>query len=77
MNIRFKAPILRTYLCEYSHACIVVRETIDLFAASASPFRSCISKINDILIENAEGPEIIMLINNMLAYRLNYSMKFS
>ena len=77
MNIRFKAPILRTYSCEYSHACVVVKETIDLFPASASPFRSCISKTNNILIDNAEDLETIMLINNLLEYRLNYSVKFS
>ena len=49
--------MLRSYLCEYSNAYIVVKETIDLLAAAANkndkvqknvafknnaPFRSCI-----------------------------------
>ena len=60
-NIRFKTSMLRSDLCDYNDAYIVLKETIDLLAASANkndkgqknvvfknnaPFRSCISKIN-------------------------------
>ena len=61
--------MLRSYLCDYSDAYIVVKGTIDLLAAAANendkaekdvafknnaPFRSCISKINSSLTHNAE-----------------------
>ena len=35
---------------------------------------SCISKINNILIENAEDIDIVMPIYNLLEYSENYSM---
>ena len=37
-------------------------------------FRSCLSKINNTLIENSEGLDIIMPMYNMLEYSHNYSM---
>ena len=60
--------MLRSDLCDYSDAYIVGKRTIDLLDAAASendkgekdvsfennvPFRSCISKINNTLIDNA------------------------
>ena len=56
-NIRFKTSMLRSNLCDYSDACIAVKETIDILAAAANendkaeknvtfknnaPFRLCI-----------------------------------
>ena len=38
-----------------------------------APFISCISKINDVLIENAEDLEIVMPMHNLLEYSKNYS----
>ena len=67
--------MLRSDLCCYSDGCIVENETIDLLAATANeknkaqedvafasnvPFRSCIPKINNILIDNAEDLDIVM-----------------
>ena len=81
--------MLRSYSCGYSDAYIVVKGTIDLLAASANendkagkdvafknnaPFKSCISKINRILIDNAEDLDIVMPMYNMLEYSQNYSM---
>ena len=37
-------------------------------------FRSCISKINNTFINNAEDPDIVMPINSLLKYSDNYSM---
>ena len=37
-------------------------------------FRSCISKINSTLIENAKDLDIVMLMYNLLEYSENYSM---
>ena len=67
-NIRFETSMLRPDLFDYSDAYIVVKGTIDFLAAAANendkaqknvafennaPFRSCISKINSTLMDNA------------------------
>ena len=67
-NIRFETSMLRPDLCDYRDAYIVVKGTIDFLAAAANendkaqknvafknnaPFRSCISKINSTLMDNA------------------------
>ena len=48
-KIRFKTAMLRSDLCDYSDAYIIIKETIDLLAANENdkaqknaPFRSCI-----------------------------------
>ena len=38
-----------------------------------APFISCISKINSVLIENAEDLDIVMPMYNLLEYSKNYS----
>ena len=68
---------------------IVVKGTIDLSAAAAnendkdqenvaiknnSPFRSWISKINSILINDAEDLDIVTLIYNLIECSQNYSV---
>ena len=80
-NIRFKNSILRSHLCDYSDAYIVVKGTLDLLAAVGNEndkaekhfvfknnalFRSCIPKINSTLIDNAEDLDIVMTIYNLL-----------
>ena len=79
--------MLRSDLCDYSDAYIVVKRVIDLLAAAANendkaeknvafknnaPFRSCISK--SVLIDNAEDLDIFMPMYNLLEYIQNYSM---
>ena len=85
-NIRFQTSLLRSDLCDYCDAYIVVKGTIDILAAAANenetyvvfknntPFRSCISKINSTLIDNAEDFDIVMPMYNLLEYSQNYSM---
>ena len=66
--------MLRSDLCDYSHAYIVVKGKIDLLAAAANendkaqrnvafknnaPFRLCISKINSTLIVKVEDIGIV------------------
>ena len=78
--------MLRSDLCDYSDAYIVVKGTIDLLTTAANendkaqkndafkndaPFRSCISKINSTLIDNAEDLDIVMPIYNLLEYPQN------
>ena len=70
-------------LCSYSDAFFVVKGTIDLSAVAANendkaekdfafgnnaPFRSCISKSNKTLIDNAKDLEIVMPMYNLLEY---------
>ena len=80
-NIRFETPMLRSNLCDYSDAYFVVKGTVDLLAASKNkhdkeekkvqfkndaPFRSCISKTNNTLIDNAEELDVVLLMYNLL-----------
>ena len=37
-------------------------------------FRSCISKINNVLVDNAEDLDIVMQMYNLLEFSDNYSM---
>ena len=39
-----------------------------------APFKSCVSKINSTLIDNAEDLDIVILMYNLLEYSQNYSM---
>ena len=81
--------MLSSDLCDYSDAYIFVKGTIDLLADGANEngkaeknvmfknsalFRSCISKINSTLIDNAEDLDIVMPMHNLLGYSQNYSM---
>ena len=78
--------MLRSDVCDYNDANIVVKETITLEGTNANnrtdkklsfknnpPFRSCISKINDTLIDNAEDLDFVMLMYNQLEYSDNFS----
>ena len=78
--------MLRSDLCDYSDAYIVVKGIITVEGANNrdkknrpsafknnAPIISCISKINGVLIENAEDLDIVMPIYNLLEYSKNYS----
>ena len=83
-QIRFKTSILRSDLCDFSDANTVVKGTITvrnpnnvydkkLAFKNNAPFVSCISKINNTLIDNAEDLDIVMPIYNLLEHGKNYS----
>ena len=78
--------MLRSHLCNYSDVYIIVKERISvrgtndanrinkkLTFKNNSPFRSCILKINNIFVGNAEDLDIVMLIYNLLKYSNSYS----
>ena len=84
-QLRFKTSMLRSDLCDYSDAYIVVKGTITVtdpdnaaydkkvaFKNNA-PFISWISKINNTLIANAEDLDVIMPIYILIEYIKNYS----
>ena len=84
--LRFKTSILRSNLCDYSDAPIVVKGRISvrgnnnaktrnkkLSFKNNTPFRSCISKINNTFIDNGEDVHIVMPMHNLLEYSDHYS----
>ena len=76
--------MLRSDLCDYSHAYIVVKGTIivtdpdndayekELILKNNAPFVPCISKITKTLIDNAEDLDVLMPMYNLLEYRKSY-----
>ena len=82
-QIRFRASMLRSDLRDYSDAYIVVKRTITVEGDSDAynkklafknnaPFISCISKINNTLIDNAGDLDIVMPMYNLLEYNKNW-----
>ena len=87
-QIRFKTSMLRSDLCHFSNAYIVVKGDIILRKATAknfidtrnrflafknnAPFTNCISKINNVLTDNAEDLDVVMPMYNLLEYSKNY-----
>ena len=86
-QIRFKTSMLKSNLCDYSDAYIIVKGIVTVSAderdrdkmnrqiilKNNSPFISCISKINSVLAENAEDLDIVIPMYNLLEYSKNYS----
>ena len=83
-EIRIKAPMLRSDLCNFSDAYIVMKGDITVtnpnnakrnkavaFKNNA-PFINCISKINGVKIDNAEDLDVVMPMYNLLEYSKNY-----
>ena len=84
-SIRFKTLMLRSNLCDYSDAYILVKGTVTVtgnhprdrqnrsfIVKNNAPFISCITRINRALIEDAHDLDIIMPMYNLLEYSKNY-----
>ena len=84
-QIRFKTSMLRSDLCDFSDAYIVVKGEVTLTGGSNNsrknsplalknnaPFIGCISKINNMLIDNAEDLDVIMPMYNLIEYSRNF-----
>ena len=85
---RFKTSMLRSDLYDFSDAYIVAKGTITytktagrsfidirnrfLAFKNSTAFTNCISKINNVLTDNAEDLDIVMPIYNLLEYSKNY-----
>ena len=84
-QIRFKISMLRYDLCGFSDAFIVMKGKISitnpnnnaydkkLASKNNAPFVSCISKINNTFIDNAEDLDVVMPMYNLLECSKNYS----
>ena len=77
--------MLRSDLCDFSDVYIALKETIiidggnnqdikkrSLTLKSNAPFISCIAKINNVLIDNAEDLDVVMPKYNLTEYSKNY-----
>ena len=84
-SIRFKTPMLRSDLCDYADAYILVNGTITvagnqprdrqnrpLILKNNAPFVSCIARINNELIEDADDLDIVIPMYNLLEHSKNY-----
>ena len=84
--IRFKTSMLRSDLCDFSDAYIIVKEEITVTRGSNNskkerslafknnaPFIGCISKIINMLIDNAEDSDVAIPRYNLLEYSKNCS----
>ena len=79
-QIRFKTSMLRSDLCDFSDADIVVKVTLTkaanrdfidvrnrfLALKNNAPFTNCTSKINNVLIDNAVDLDVVMPMYNLL-----------
>ena len=88
-SIRFKTPMLRSDLCNYADAYILITCTITVTAPAGAnnirdkknrpvilknnePFVSCITRINNEFIEDADDLDIVMHMYNLLECSKNY-----
>ena len=77
--------MLKSSLCDYSDAYILVKGTISVNNTAANntnkkvifkkcvPFTNCISEINNTQIDNAKDIDIVMPIYNLIEYSDNYA----
>ena len=85
MSIRFKTPMLRSDLCDYADAYILVNGTVTvagnqprdrqnrpLILKNNAPFVSCITRINNELVEDAGDLDKVISMYNLLEYSKNY-----
>ena len=88
-QIKFKTTMLKSSLCDYSDAYILVKGTItvnntgtdaapnnrnkSVIFKNCAPFTNCIGKINNTQIDNAKDIDIVMPMYNLIEYSDNYS----
>ena len=86
-QIKFKTTMLKSSLCDYSDAYIIVsvNNTAAQGAAAnnnkkvifknCAPFTNCISEINNTQIDNAKDIDIVMPMYNLIEYSDNHAKK--
>ena len=87
-SIKFKTAMLRSNLCDYADAYILLNGTGDgdddaakrtdkrdkgVIFKNCAPFTKCISRINNTEIDNAKDIDIVMTIYNLIENSDNYS----
>ena len=80
-DTKFKTTMLRSNLCDYVHAYILVKgdaaKQLDgrnkgVIFKNCPPFTKCISRINNIEIANAQDIDIVTQVHNLIEYSNNY-----
>ena len=86
-GIRFKTTMLKSSLCDYSHAYILVKEQElmlqqdkqmekylkGVIFKNCAPFVNCKSEINNTEIDYAKYIDIVIPMYNLIEYSDNYS----
>ena len=87
-QIKFKTTMLKSSLCDYSDAYILVKGAISVNNTAAAvvnnddkkvifkncaPFTNCISEINNTQVDNAKDIDIAMPMYNEIEYSDNYA----
>ena len=80
-EVIYNTENLKSNLCNYSDAYILVNGDITVIAAPATqvsfkncaPFTKCVTKIDGIAVDDAEDLDLIMLMYNLIEYNSNYS----
>ena len=84
-SVRFKTPMLRSGLCYYADAYVLIdgiiiaagnaprdRQNRPVILQNNAPFIYCITRINGELIEDADDLDVVMPMYNLLEYCKNY-----
>ena len=80
-TIKFETETIKSSLCDYSDAFILVTGNItvaadnnaDVAFKNCAPFSSCITKIDDAFVDEANHIYIAMPMYNLIEYSDNYS----
>ena len=81
-TIKFETKVIKSNLCDYSDAYIIVTGNITATGGgvndriafkNCAPFTKCITHINDEHVDNADNRDIIMPMYNLIEYSDNYS----
>ena len=81
-TIKFETKVIKSNLCDYSDAYILVTGDITATGGDANtkaafknfaPFTKCVTHINDEHVDNADNLDIVMPMYNLIEYRDNYS----
>ena len=82
ITLKFETKVIRSNLCEYSDAYILVTGHITATGDNANakvafkncaPFTKCVTHINDEHVDNADNLDIVMPMYNLIEYSDNYS----
>ena len=80
-TVKFETKVIKSNLCDYSDAYILVTGNITATGGDANtrvafkncaPFTKCITHINDEHVDNADNLDIIMPMYNLIEYSDNY-----
>ena len=81
-TIKFETKVIKSSLCDYSDAYILVTGNITATGGDANtrvafkncaPFTKCITHVNDEYVDGANNLDIIMPMYNLIEYSDNYS----